>query len=452
MSRPIDESHDPALRSWVDSANHPDSDFPIQNLPFGVFTRRGATEPDSIGVAIGNEILDVRRACELGLFQDLPAEVRAALDAPALNGLMSLGTAAMRALRAQLGRLLRADSSRAEPRALVPMADADMTVPAIIGDYTDFYASVFHATRVGRLFRPDNPLLPNYKYVPIGYHGRASSIVASGTPVRRPWGQAKAPDQAEPTYRPTRMLDYELEAAVFVSRGNPLGMPVPIDAAEDHIFGLSLLNDWSARDIQAWEYQPLGPFLAKSFATTVSPWVVTLEALAPFRCPAFKRGADDPMPLPYLSSAGNTSHGGIDLRLDVAFQSERMREQQIAPVTIARSSLRELYWTVAQMLAHHTNNGCNLRPGDILGTGTVSGPEDDNRGCLLELTSNGRQPLTLPGGEERGYLVDGDEVTLRGYCDREGFRRIGFGECRGTVIAAVDFQRPPNPACYASRG
>ena len=445
MSRPIDESHDPSLRSWVDSANHPDSDFPIQNLPFGVFRRRGATEPDSIGVAIGSEILDLRRASGLGLFQDLPGEVRAALDATALNGLMSLGTAAMRALRAQLGRLLKADSSRAEPRALVSMADADMTVPAIVGDYTDFYASVFHATRVGGLFRPDNPLLPNYKHVPIAYHGRASSIVASGTPVRRPWGQAKAPNEAEPAYRPTRMLDYELEAAVFVGPGNPLGVPVPIDAAEDHIFGLSLLNDWSARDIQAWEYQPLGPFLAKSFATTVSPWVVTLEALAPFRCPAFARGADDPAPLPYLSSAANASHGGIDLRLDVAIHSARMREQHIAPVTIGRSSLRELYWTVAQMLTHHTSNGCNLRPGDILGTGTVSGPEDGNRGCLLELTSNGRQPLTLPGGEERGYLVDADEVTLRGYCDREGFRRIGFGECRGTVIPALDFRSPSDP-------
>jgi fumarylacetoacetase len=439
MSRPIDESHDPALRSWVDSANHPDSDFPIQNLPLGVFRRHGATEPGSIGVAIGSEILDVRRASGLGLFKDLPAEVRAALEAPALNGLMSLGTAAMRALRAHLGHLLKADSSKAEPRALVPMTDADMTVPAVVGDYTDFYASVFHATRVGRLFRPDNPLLPNYKYVPIGYHGRASSIVASGTPVRRPWGQVKSPNETEPTYRPTRMLDYELEMAVFVSRGNPLGVPVPIDAAEDHVFGLSLLNDWSARDIQAWEYQPLGPFLAKSFATTVSPWVVTLEALAPFRCPAFARGADDPVPLPYLSSAANASLGGIDLRLDVAIQSARMREQHIAPVTIGRGSLRELYWTVAQMLAHHTSNGCNLRPGDILGTGTVSGPEDDNRGCLLELTSNGRQPLTLPGGEERAYLVDDDEVTLRGYCEREGFRRIGFGDCRGTVIAALDF-------------
>ena len=290
MTRPIDESHDPALRSWVESANHPDSEFPIQNLPFGVFRRRGSAEPHRIGVAIGDQVLDLRQCCELGLLQDVPADVQAALAASALNGLMALGASAMRIVRQRLVRLLSADSSRAEPRALVPMSDVEMVVPATVGDYTDFYASVFHATRVGRLFRPDNPLLPNYKHVPIGYHGRASSIIPSGTPVRRPWGQTKGPDQPEPAFRPTRMLDYELEVGVFVGPGNTLGTPVPIDEAEDHLFGLCLLNDWSARDIQAWEYQPLGPFLAKSFATTVSPWVVTLEALAPFRCPAFARG------------------------------------------------------------------------------------------------------------------------------------------------------------------
>jgi fumarylacetoacetase len=462
MTRPIDDSHDPALRSWVESANHPDSEFPVQNLPFGVFRRRGAAEPHRIGVAIGDQVFDLRQCCELGLLQDVPADVQAALAASALNGLMALGASAMRVVRQHLVRLLSADSSRAEPRALVPMADVEMVVPATVGDYSDFYASIYHATRVGRLFRPDNPLLPNYKYVPIGYHGRASSIVPSGTPVRRPWGQTKGqtegqtegqtkgqtkgPDQAEPAFRPTRMLDYELEVGVFVGPGNTLGTPVQIDEAEDHLFGLCLLNDWSARDIQAWEYQPLGPFLAKSFATTVSPWVVTLEALAPFRCPAFARGAEDPAPLPYLSSAANVSLGGLDLRLDVEIQSARMREQHIAPACIGRSSLRELYWTIAQLLTHHTSNGCNLRPGDIMGTGTVSGPDEANRGCLLELTSNGRQPLTLPGGEERGYLADGDEVTLRGYCERDGFRRIGFGACRGIIIAALDSQRLPNPA------
>jgi fumarylacetoacetase len=438
VTRPIDESHDPALRSWVDSANETGTEFPVQNLPLGVFRRRGAAEPYRLGVAIGDHVLDLLHCRDLGLLRELPSDVQAVLGAPALNGLMALGAPAMRALRHHLVRLLRADSSRAEPGALVSMPDAELTVPAAIGDYTDFYASVFHATRVGRLFRPDNPLLPNYKFVPIGYHGRASSIVASDAPVRRPWGQIKGPDQPQPAFQPTRMLDYELEVGVFVGAGSSLGTPVPIDQAEDHIFGLCLLNDWSARDIQAWEYQPLGPFLAKNFATTVSPWVVTLDALAPFRCPASARAADDPAPLPYLSSPANAAHGGLDLQLDVTIRSARMREQSLAPVSIGRSALRHLYWTIAQMLTHHTSNGCNLRPGDLLGTGTVSGPGDGNRGCLLELTANGRQPLMLPGGEQRGYLADGDEVTLRGYCEREGFRRIGFGSCQGTVIPAID--------------
>ena len=438
MTRPIDESHDPALRSWVESANHPESDFPIQNLPFGVFSRRGASEPLRIGVAIGDAVLDLVQCRELGLLRELPADVQAVLGAPAMNGLMALGAPAMRSLRHHLVRLLRDGSSRAEPGALASMADVELAVPASVGDYTDFYASVFHATNVGKMFRPDNPLLPNYKFVPIGYHGRASSIVASDTPVRRPWGQTRGPDQPQPTFHPTRMLDYELEVGVFVGTGNTLGTPVPIDQAEDHIFGLCLMNDWSARDIQAWEYQPLGPFLAKSFATTVSPWVVTLEALAPFRSPAFARAADDPPPLNYLSSAANASGGGIDVQLEVSLRSERMREQGVAPARVGRSSLRNLYWTPAQMLTHHTSNGCNLRPGDLLGTGTVSGPQDDNRGCLLELTANGRQPLTLPGGEQRGYLADGDEVTLRGYCQREGFRRIGFGACRGVITPALN--------------
>jgi fumarylacetoacetase len=438
MTRPIDESHDPALRSWVESANDPESDFPIQNLPFGVFSRGGATGPLRIGVAIGDDVLDLFQCRELGLLRELPADVQAVLGAAAMNGLMALGAPAMRSLRRHLVRLLRADSSRAEPGALVPLADVELAVPASVGDYTDFYASIFHATRVGRLFRPDNPLLPNYKFVPIGYHGRASSVVASGTPVRRPWGQTRGPDHGQPSFQPTRMLDYELEAGIFVGPGNALGRPVPIDEAEEHIFGMCLMNDWSARDIQAWEYQPLGPFLAKSFATTVSPWVVTLEALAPYRAPAFARADDDPPPLSYLSSAANSSGGGIDVQLDVSIRSERMREQGMAPARVSRSSLRDLYWTPAQLVAHHTSNGCNLRPGDLLGTGTVSGPEDDNRGCLLELTANGQQPLTLPGGEQRGYLADGDEVTLRGYCEREGYRRIGFGPCRGMIRPATD--------------
>jgi fumarylacetoacetase len=436
MTRPIDESHDPTLRSWVESANHPESDFPVQNLPFGVFTPRGSTEPHRIGVAIGDQVLDLRRSGELGLLQELPGDLQVALAAPGLNALMALGPAAARAVRHHLVRMLSADTARAEPRTLVPASEAEMTVPAAVGDYTDFYASVYHATRVGRLFRPDHPLLPNYKYVPIGYHGRASSIVPSGTAVRRPWGQIKAPDLPAPELHPSRMLDYELEVGTFVGKGNALGQPVSIDDAEDHLFGLCLLNDWSARDIQAWEYQPLGPFLAKSFATTVSPWVVTLDAVAPFRVPAFVRADDDPAPLAYLSSDRNVKEGGLDVELEVLLRTAGMRQQNVPAVAIARSSLRELYWTIAQLLTHHTSNGCNLRPGDILATGTVSGPGDGSRGCLLELTSGGRQPFTLPGGEVRGYLVDGDEVTLRGCCERPGFRRIGFGACRGIIIPA----------------
>jgi fumarylacetoacetase len=438
MTRPIDESHDPALRSWVESANATGIDFPIQNLPLGVFRRRGAAEPHRLGVAIGDHVLDLLQCRELGLLRELPSDVQAVLGAPALNGLMALGPPAMRALRHHLVRLLRADSSRAEPGALVSMPDAELTVPAAIGDYTDFYASVFHATRVGRLFRPDNPLLPNYKFLPIGYHGRASSIVTSDTAVQRPRGQIKASDPQRPVFQPTRMLDYELEIGVFVGAGNAPGTAVPIDQAEDHVFGLCLLNDWSARDMQAWEYQPLGPFLAKNFATSVSPWVVTLEALAPFRSPAFARPADDPAPLPYLASPANASGGGFDVQLEVALRSARMREQGLAPINVGRSSLRDLYWTIAQMLTHHTSNGCNLRPGDLLGTGTISGPRDGSQGCLLELTANGRQPLTLPGGEQRSYLADGDEVTMRGYGERAGFRRIGFGSCVGIVIPAID--------------
>jgi fumarylacetoacetase len=445
MSRPVDDTHDPALVSWVESANHPGSDFPIQNLPFGVCRRPGVDGPGRVCVAIGDQVLDLKECAELGLLHELSVDLQRALAASTLNSLMSLGASPARTLRHHLVRLLRADSSRAEPRALVPMAAVDMAVPATVGDYTDFYASIFHATRVGRLFRPDNPLLPNYKYVPIGYHGRASSIVASGTPVRRPWGQTRGADQPEPVFRPTRMLDYELEMGVYVGRGNGLGTPLALDDAEDHVFGLCLLNDWSARDIQAWEYQPLGPFLAKSFATSVSPWIVTLDALAPFRTPAFERAAGDPAPLPHLSSSADADRGGIDVRLDVALATRGMREQSVAPAVIGRSSLRDLYWTIAQMLTHHTSNGCNLRPGDLLGTGTVSGPGDDSCGCLLELTANGRQPLTLPGGETRSYLADGDEVTLRGYCERDGFRRIGFGACRGVIAAAQD-SRLPNPA------
>ncbi len=312
-----------------------------------------------------------------------------------------------------------------------------MLLPAVVGDYTDFYASVFHATNVGKLFRPDNPLLPNYKYIPIGYHGRASSLVPSGTSVRRPSGQTRD-GNADPKFGPTKALDYELEVGFFVSGGNRLGEPIPIKAAEEDIFGICLLNDWSARDVQAWEYQPLGPFLAKSFATSLSPWVVTMEALAPFRSAAFARPQGDPAPLPYLLDSDDRERGGLDLTLEVALQSAQMRERDIAPAPLSRGNFRDLYWTMAQMLTHHTSNGCNLRPGDLLASGTVSGPdapgaEVSARGCLLELTSRGANPITLPSGEQRKFLEDGDEVILRGFCERDGFRRIGLGSCRGTI-------------------
>lgn len=438
MTRQIDDSHDPALRSWVESANRPGIDFPIQNLPFGVFSRRGTSDSPRIGAAIGDDVLDLRQAGDLGLLNELPADVQSAVAEPTLNRLMSLGPVPMRSLRHHLVGLLKAGSARTDPRALVPMNAVDLSVPATVGNYTDFYASVFHATRVGRLFRPDNPLLPNYKYVPIAYHGRASSIVASGTSVRRPWGQTKAGDDAGPTFRPSRTLDYEVEVGVFVGPGNELGSPIPIDAAEDHVFGLCLLNDWSARDVQAWEYQPLGPFLAKNFATTVSPWVVTLEALAPFRVSAFSRPVEDPEPLPHLASATNAARGGLDLQIEASIRSARMRDQGLAPFRLSHSSLRHMYWTLGQMLTHHASNGCNLRPGDLLGTGTISGPSDDALGCLLEITGNGRAAITLPTGEERAYLADGDEVVLRAYCEREGFARIGFGVCAGIILPAID--------------
>ena len=432
MSARLDESHDPALRSWVESANLPDTDFPIQNLPFGVFTRRGVSQRPRIGVAIGDQILDVPLAAKT--FGDLPVETRQALSLPALNTLMALGHDVMRELRGALVELLRDGSTHAAPDWLVPMAAADMHLPAAIGDFTDFYASLHHATRVGCLFRPDHPLAPNYKYVPIAYHSRSSSIVPSGTAIRRPSGQAKSPGVTRPSYRPSRSLDYELEAGVFIGRGSELGHPIDIADAQDHVFGVCLLNDWSARDIQAWESQPLGPFVAKNFATTISPWIVTLEALAPFRCELSSRAAGDPEPLPHLKhSAGTAPH--IDMHVEAWIASKQMRTTDAAPMRLGYSSLCDLYWDVAQMVTHHASTGCNLRPGDLLGTGTISGAGDESQGCLLEITANGRQPIELPSGERRTFLADGDEVTLRGYCKREGFARIGFGECRGIVTS-----------------
>ena len=437
----MDETHDPARASWVESAaGHPE--FPIQNLPFGVFRARDDNRPARVGVAIGDRILDLAACRDEGRFSGLAQRAADACVAPTLNRLMALGRAPRAELRRQVGALLDRDSParrsnrRQHERLLVPMADAELLLPADIGDYTDFYASVHHATNVGSMFRPDNPLLPNYKWVPIGYHGRASSIVPSGTPVRRPRGQVKPPDAEAPAYGPTRSLDYEMELGCFVATGNPLGEPVPLEAAEERLFGVCLVNDWSARDVQAWEYQPLGPFLAKNFATTISPWVVTMEALEPFRVPAFPRPADDPAPLPYLDGERNAMAGGLDIVVEVWLASARMRERGVAPVRLSRGRVADLYWTPGQMLAHHTSSGCNLRPGDLFASGTVSGPEREQRGCLLELTWRGAEPFGLPTGETRKFLEDGDEVVMRGYCERPGAARIGLGECRGVVLPA----------------
>lgn len=444
MTSSINETHDPHLRSWVESADTPDTDFPIQNLPFGVFKHRDSDHLARVGVRIGDQVVDVASCHYEGLFpgnDQLVEQAALACRSQTLNDLMSLGRNHWSALRTQLSKILRADSSKeikdAVTRSLVSAKDVDISLPAIIGDYTDFYASVYHATNVGKMFRPDNPLLPNYKYVPIGYHGRASSIVVSSTPVRRPFGQTQARDGEAPTFAPSRLLDYELEVGFFIGQGNEIGTPVAIDDAASHIFGLCLVNDWSARDVQKWEYQPLGPFLAKNFATSISPWVVTREALAPFRVRAFSRPAGDPAPLPYLYSEDDQAHGGIDLILEVLLSSTKMREAGLAPQRLSQSNLRDLYWTSAQMLTHHASNGCNLRPGDLFASGTVSGAGETERGCLLELTARGSLPIELTTGETRRFLEDGDEVFFRGYCEREGYTRIGFGECRGVVLPSI---------------
>ena len=433
----MDETHDPDLRSWVESANDPDSDFPIQNLPFGVFTPTGVENP-SIGIAIGDQIVDMAACYEHGLVSNSPA-AQACLGTW-LNNLMALDPAEIELLRREVSALL---SEEAEPRdeILFPMEDATMLLPVEISDYTDFYASIHHATNVGSMFRPDNPLLPNYKYVPIGYHGRASSIVVSGVDVRRPVGQTKPADAAEPSFGPSTMLDYESELGFLVGRGNAQGEAVDIEEAASRIFGFCLVNDWSARDIQSWEYQPLGPFLAKNFATSLSPWIVTSAALEPYRIPAAVRSQGDPRPMAYLLSNEDQERGGIDLMMEVYLQSERMRAEGQEPVLLSRAPFSGMYWTVAQMLTHHASNGCNLRTGDLIASGTVSGAAPDARGCMLELTWRGQNPVKLPGGEERRFLQDGDEVIMRGYCEKAGHPRIGFGECRGTILPQADRQQ-----------
>ncbi|HWZ63761.1 MAG TPA: fumarylacetoacetase [Steroidobacteraceae bacterium] len=434
----LDATHDPARRSWVASANDPGGDFPIQNLPLAAFRRAGTREPLRGGVAIGTEVLDLGALNALKPFEGSAAQALAAATEPNLNALMGQGAAPRAALRGALSEALRTGSAleaRLRP-LLVPQSAVEYGLAAEVGDYTDFYASIHHATAVGRLFRPDNPLLPNYKWVPIAYHGRASSLRVSGHGVERPLGQVLAPGAQRPELIPTRRLDYELEVGVFIGRGNELGKSVPLAHAEEHVFGLCLLNDWSARDVQSWEYQPLGPFLAKNFLTTVSPWVVTLEALAPFRVP-WTRPPGEPEPLAYLDDAEARRAGGFDLELEVWLDTARMRASGAAPLRLSHANFRDSWWTVSQMVAHHTVNGCNLRPGDLIGSGTQSGPKPEQAGSLLELSAGGKRPLALASGESRTFLEDGDRVAFRACCERAGFARIGFGELSGTVLAAA---------------
>ena len=431
LNAALDATHSPDLQSWVESANDPATDFPIQNLPFGRFKQPGDAAW-RIGVAIGREIVDLQAA---GLIAHAD-----------MARLMNQPVAARRALRQALSAGLQTGyvhkSSRAVFEAALHCQDqVTLGLPCDVGDYTDFYTSLHHATTIGQQLRPDNPLLPNYKWVPIGYHGRASSIVPSGTAFHRPNGQTKAPDACMPSVGPCQRLDYELELGVVMACPNALGEPVTMQDAEAHVFGISLFNDWSARDIQGWEYQPLGPFLAKNFASTLCPWVVTLEALAPFRTP-FSRPEADPQPLAYLQSAANTARGGFDIALEVWLQTPAMQAAGHAGDCVSTSNYRDAYWTVAQLVAHHTVGGCNLRTGDLLGTGTLSGPGARQGGSMMELGAGGQQPLLLSNGELRAWLQDGDTVTLRGYCQQPGFRRIGFGDCSGTVLAAKRLPQP----------
>jgi fumarylacetoacetase len=436
----IDDTHSPGRRSWVASANQ-HAEFPIQNLPLGVFISPGDTARG--GVAIGDEIFDLAAALELGLLDGLAATAAEAGCGPTLNPLLALGREARVALRSRVGDILNAegpDRARIEglrSRLLHRAADCRLALPAAIGDYTDFFAGINHATNAGKLFRPDNPLMPNYKYVPIGYHGRASSIVASGASVRRPNGQRKPASETVPSFGPSRSLDYELELGVWVGPGNVLGTPIDIAQAAHHVAGFCLLNDWSARDIQGWEYQPLGPFLGKSFSTTISPWVITPEALAPFRTAQASRPESDPAPLPHLLDAADQAAGALDIELEVLLLTPGLAAKGLPPHRLSTSNARDLYWTVAQLVAHHSSNGCNLRPGDIFGTGTISGPGDDGLGSLLEISAGGRRAVELPSGESRRFLEDGDTVIMRAHCRREGFASIGFGECRGTIVAAA---------------
>ncbi len=458
MPYAIDETHDPKLQSWVESANDPKSDFPIQNLPWCQVLRDDLENSLATGVRIGNCVVLLDELAKADLLNGVGCE-----EYSTVESVGELRSDARNTLRKHLSKLLSSDcpdlrdNPKARENAVIEFVDGvsefgdELILPFFPGDYTDFYASLYHATNVGSMFRPDNPLLPNYKHIPIGYHGRSSSIIPSGTPIKRPVGQqAPSEDGGMPSFGPCKLLDYEMEMGVIVGRGNELGEPVSIEDAEDHMLGMCILNDWSARDLQKWEYVPLGPFLAKNFASTVSPYIVTMEALAPFRCPAQERDAGDPQPLPYMDCESNRKAGGVDIKVEVYLASAKMREQGIEPVHLSTGNFKDMYWTLAQMLTHHTVNGCNLQPGDLLGSGTISGTARDARGSMLELTWDGdpfaeppvvvpgtqRTPIVLPTGEERKFIADGDEVIMRAYCQREGFRRIGFGECRGIIEPA----------------
>ncbi len=458
MPKQIDETHDPKLESWVESANDPETDFPLQNLPFtGMLVELSDDDgPASdltieLCVLLGDMMIDINALAEAGQLNGLIPELPELLYVPTSAVFIPSFRAALRKrLVALFGVSVdRGVREKISKDCLVPADDVQPLMPFLPPpDYTDFYASVHHATNVGSMFRPDNPLLPNYKWIPVGYHGRSSTVVPSGVSVRRPVGQtAPAEEGGAPGFGSCRMLDYELEMGVIVGAGNEIGEAIPIERAEDHILGLCLLNDWSARDMQKWEYQPLGPFLAKNFATSVSPYIVTMEALAPFRAPRFERPAGDPAPLPHLDCDRDREAGALDITLEVFLQTAEMKKRGLSPHRLSRGNFKDMYWTVAQMLTHHASNGCAMRPGDLLGSGTVSGPTRDSRGCLLELTWDGdpwanppvkasgaeRTPIELPSGEQRKFLEDGDEVIIKGYCERDGFRRIGFGECRGVI-------------------
>ena len=433
----INETHDINLTSWVESANIKGCDFPIQNLPFAEFRTKNTNEKFRGGVAIGDQVIDLAKLSHLNIFT---GDAKTALDAASestLNTFMGLGEQYWSALRLALSKALRegAQQQKEMQSTLIPQADIEFSLPCRIGDYTDFYTSIYHATAVGSLFRPDNPLLPNYKWVPIGYHGRSSSIDVSGQTFHRPKGQTKAPDADTPSFGPCKRLDYELELGIYLGKGNALGDAIAIENAENHVFGFCVFNDWSARDLQAWEYQPLGPFLAKNFASTVSPWIVTTEALAPFRT-SWTRDENDPQPMPYLESAANRELGAFDIQMDVKIQTQKMRDENHQPTQVSASSFKHSYWTVAQMVTHHTVNGCNFMPGDMLGSGTQSGPTHEEAGSLLELSRGGKEKITLSNGEQRSFLEDGDNVIMRGWCEKPGYARIGFGSVESTVLPA----------------